>query len=326
MSIPEQIPPKTKKFQMIEMAAREAGVTVKQLEAAQCPGNARLASVNLAVAKRQGLIRKMGEIYKPHAVMHIMGITPAGSAYLAKHGAAAAIAKAAAIAEETPQAVRNAVSQLASEMAFSDSPVLADGPLVQGPEAEKRISQHSWTAQLGDDQVAAITQRVLAGVRDELAGVVCCLEDVIQRNTQDMRSQMVEAMTMEMRRMWNGAMLRSELSLPQTAPAPAEDAPAAASGSPQSQVTIVGLLNDQAKMIESEFSNRFHLRFVSSGDQRSQRISALCKTSARMVVMTGFISHKTESVIHSSKGNLLRVNGGMTGLRRALDQLSIATH
>lgn len=174
-----------------------------------------------------------------------------------------------------------------------------------------------------------ITQHVLAGVRDELAAVVCCLEDVIKHNAQEMRVQMVEQMTQEMRRMRSGAMLRSELSLSQAVPALPEraaDETQAASVTPQSQITIVGLLNDQAKMIESEFSDRFNLRFVSSGDQRAQRISALCKSSARMVVMTGFISHKTESVIHSSKGSLLRVNGGMTGLRRALDQLSLATH
>lgn len=124
--------------------------------------------------------------------------------------------------------------------------------------------------------------------------------------------------------------LPAQLALPAPTAAPAAETvtdAVAMSPAPQSEakltVTIFGLLDAQAAMIDSEFGRDLNLRFVRSSDAASQRARGLIRTSDYVVTMAGFISHSTEDLIRSMGARLVRVSGGMTSLRNELTRLYV---
>ena len=86
------------------------------------------------------------------------------------------------------------------------------------------------------------------------------------------------------------------------------------------RVTVVGLLPGQAALIEKEFGDAVELHFVTSDQTASQKLKGLCRTSAAVLTMTGFISHAAEDLIKANGGNLIRVQGGMSSLRDAITE------
>lgn len=87
----------------------------------------------------------------------------------------------------------------------------------------------------------------------------------------------------------------------------------------KTRITIVGLLAGQAQMIYNEYGTKLALEFVEQTHATGQRLKSLCASSKAVLTMTGFISHSTEDLIKSRGGNLIRVTGGMSSLRSALD-------
>ncbi|WP_395138385.1 hypothetical protein [Schlegelella aquatica] len=106
-------------------------------------------------------------------------------------------------------------------------------------------------------------------------------------------------------------------------PAPRAVEPAAPHTAAKLTVTIFGLLDAQAAMIDSEFGRDLNLRYVRSSDAASQRARGLIRTSDYVVTMAGFISHSTEDLIRSMGAKLVRVSGGMTSLRNELTRLYV---
>lgn len=100
----------------------------------------------------------------------------------------------------------------------------------------------------------------------------------------------------------------------------AAPAPAQSPCPSKPRITIVGLLPGQASLIDREFNDAVDLHFVTSEQSTSQKLKGLCRTSAAVLAMTGFISHTTEDVIKANGGNLIRVSGGMTSLRDAITE------
>ena len=86
------------------------------------------------------------------------------------------------------------------------------------------------------------------------------------------------------------------------------------------RVTVVGLLPGQAALIEKEFGDAVELHFVTSDQTASQKLKGLCRTSAAVLTMTGFISHAAEDLIKANGGNLVRVSGGMSSLRDSITE------
>lgn len=124
--------------------------------------------------------------------------------------------------------------------------------------------------------------------------------------------------------------LPAQLALPAAPAAPAAETVTDAvvvSPAPQPEakltVTIFGLLDAQAAMIDSEFGRDLNLRYVRASDAASQRARGLIRTSDYVVTMTGFISHSTEDLIRSMGAKLIRVSGGMTSLRNELTRLYV---
>lgn len=87
----------------------------------------------------------------------------------------------------------------------------------------------------------------------------------------------------------------------------------------KTRITIVGLLAGQAQMIYNEYGTKLALEFVEQTHATGQRLKSLCVSSKAVLTMTGFVSHATEDLIKSRGGNLIRVTGGMSSLRSALD-------
>lgn len=108
-----------------------------------------------------------------------------------------------------------------------------------------------------------------------------------------------------------------------TEPVPRATEPAAPHTAAKLTVTIFGLLDAQAAMIDSEFGRDLNLRYVRSSDAASQRARGLIRTSDYVVTMAGFISHSTEDLIRSMGAKLVRVSGGMTSLRNELTRLYV---
>lgn len=106
-------------------------------------------------------------------------------------------------------------------------------------------------------------------------------------------------------------------------PVPRAAEPAAPHTAAKLTVTIFGLLDAQAAMIDSEFGRDLNLRYVRSSDAASQRARGLIRTSDYVVTMAGFISHSTEDLIRSMGAKLVRVSGGMTSLRNELTRLYV---
>jgi len=96
-------------------------------------------------------------------------------------------------------------------------------------------------------------------------------------------------------------------------------APRAPRAPGKTRITIVGLLAGQAQMIYNEYGTKLALDFVEQTHATGQRLKSLCVSSKAVLTMTGFVSHATEDLIKSRGGNLIRVPGGMSSLRSALD-------
>lgn len=84
------------------------------------------------------------------------------------------------------------------------------------------------------------------------------------------------------------------------------------------RVTIVGLLQGQAAMIEHEFGKELQLYFVEANDAKGPRMKSHSTSSDHVITMVGFISHGVEDCIRSTGVKPLRVSGGMTRLRDVL--------
>jgi len=82
-------------------------------------------------------------------------------------------------------------------------------------------------------------------------------------------------------------------------------------------IGIIGLLPAQANAIEAEYTPRgYNLAFLPK--QRDAQAADFAKTKAKVIVLTKFISHSTEYAIPAHK--LIRIHGGMTKLRRWLNE------
>lgn len=88
------------------------------------------------------------------------------------------------------------------------------------------------------------------------------------------------------------------------------------------RVTIVGLLPQQAGLISSEFGQVYDLSFWK--EEGIDRLKSLAKNSDHIITFSGKLPHLVENTIRSVNRDFKRVMGGMTELRRALNELSPA--
>lgn len=85
------------------------------------------------------------------------------------------------------------------------------------------------------------------------------------------------------------------------------------------RVTIVGLLPQQAGMISSEFGQFYDLSFWK--EEGVDRLKSLCKNADHIITFSGKLGHQVENTIRSTNREFKRVMGGMTELRRVLNEL-----
>ena len=98
---------------------------------------------------------------------------------------------------------------------------------------------------------------------------------------------------------------------------------ARADKAPKPRVLVVGLLNDQASMIEKEFRDCLDLRFLRAGAP-SQAVRSAAASCDHIVCMTGFIDHPTDTLLRKAGATYHGVAGGMTRLRDTLTELYVS--
>ncbi len=84
-------------------------------------------------------------------------------------------------------------------------------------------------------------------------------------------------------------------------------------------VCVVGLMNDQSKIVKKHFDGRFAFAFPDRNNTRG--IKAVAKNCDSVYLMTGFVSHSTHNALKQcvSANRLHFVNGGVTELTRMLE-------
>lgn len=95
--------------------------------------------------------------------------------------------------------------------------------------------------------------------------------------------------------------------------------PEAAAPVSQQEVVIIGLLGPQARDIETRLGDKFAFTFYST-DTKSQRLQNGCKDKV-VVVMTGFMAHRTYEAVKKVASRIVHSNGGISGLERDLTEL-----
>lgn len=107
-------------------------------------------------------------------------------------------------------------------------------------------------------------------------------------------------------------------------PAPATKNPVPTVKARLPRIAVVGLLNDQKHMIEREFGDAFDLRMYDSDAAKGKGFSDVASNCRAVVVMTAFMNNGIESAVKAAGSRLVRVNGGMTGLRNTLTELFVS--
>ena len=98
--------------------------------------------------------------------------------------------------------------------------------------------------------------------------------------------------------------------------------PEAAAPVSQQEVVIIGLLGPQARDIETRLGDKFAFTFYST-DTKSQRLQNGCKDKV-VVVMTGFMAHRTYEAVKKVASRIVHSNGGISGLERDLTELYVS--
>lgn len=88
---------------------------------------------------------------------------------------------------------------------------------------------------------------------------------------------------------------------------------------PKLCVLIVGLLPQQAGMIQTEFGNDLNLKFWKEGSLGQLRKTA--QSADFVLLFTSKISHDATNAVASVNKNMIRVVGGMTTLREKLTEI-----
>lgn len=86
------------------------------------------------------------------------------------------------------------------------------------------------------------------------------------------------------------------------------------------RVVVAGLLNSQAKAVQSEFEKRLDLRFWSK-DQSPDTLKSMLSHADAAVGMVSFLAHSHDSILKASKVPYTPVSGGVSQIKQALVRL-----
>ena len=98
--------------------------------------------------------------------------------------------------------------------------------------------------------------------------------------------------------------------------------PRGASREKKPRVVVAGALNDQARHLETTMGNKLDLRFWSK-DQSADTLKSMLKNADAAVGMVGFLSHSHDGILKSSKIPYHPVSGGVSQVKRTLEELAI---
>lgn len=86
------------------------------------------------------------------------------------------------------------------------------------------------------------------------------------------------------------------------------------------RVVVAGVLNSQARAIETEFKNKLDLRFWSK-DQSNDTLKSMLSHADAAIGMVGFLAHSHDGILKASKVPYTQVSGGVTQVKQALERL-----
>lgn len=85
-------------------------------------------------------------------------------------------------------------------------------------------------------------------------------------------------------------------------------------------VLVAGLLPQQASLVRDEFKGRLDLRFWKDGAASQLRYSA--RSADVVVLFSSMSSHRTQNVLKQCARRLVPCPGGMTNLRKKLEEIA----
>jgi hypothetical protein len=91
----------------------------------------------------------------------------------------------------------------------------------------------------------------------------------------------------------------------------------------QPKILIVGLIPNQAGIINAEFHEAFDIRFAEA-ETPSKRLEAMADDCDRVIIMANFISHSVQDTLKKHPG-FERMHGGLTRVKDRLTELFIAS-
>ena len=102
------------------------------------------------------------------------------------------------------------------------------------------------------------------------------------------------------------------------APPAAKAKPSKAPASRLRKVLVIGLLPQQAAIIQHEFKDTFDIDFCTADDIRVIESKA---PTHEVLMMIGFINHRASEIVKSCTANYSHIKGGVTALRDELTKM-----
>ncbi len=87
---------------------------------------------------------------------------------------------------------------------------------------------------------------------------------------------------------------------------------------PKMRIGVVGVLPNQAKILQKEFGDNFDIRFWTK-DQSAQQLSSLASNSDYTVVMVSKIGHWAYETVSKHSSNYVSVSGGISQIRQCIN-------
>lgn len=87
---------------------------------------------------------------------------------------------------------------------------------------------------------------------------------------------------------------------------------------PKMRIGVVGVLPNQAKILQKEFGDNFDIRFWTK-DQSAQQLSSLASNSDYTVVMVSKIGHWAYETVSKHSNNYVSVSGGISQIRQCIN-------
>ncbi len=173
-------------------------------------------------------------------------------------------------------------------------------------KAEEKQSKHHSSAPVVQPEPQVTPQPVVDSDDRQMVDLTVCFRSM----AQDMASALEVFLVAEFEKVAERAFINAAQSVKRRTTALTKVAQQMAN---RQRVLIVGLLPQQAREIEADFSDLINLSFVGSDENKDRLQNKLANVDV-VVVMTKFVSHSHSDIV-KKHSNVVNINGGLTSLK-----------